>query len=364
MVWSDISMDFVEGFPRVGGKSVVLTVVDRLSKMVHFVPLGHPYTALTVAQAFFDNIVKLHGFPSSIVSDRDPVFTSTLWSELFTLAGVKLRLSSAFRPQTDGQSEVANRVLGVYLRCLAGDRPRSWLRWLPWAEYCFNTSYQSALRTTPFQVVYGREPPTLASYQPGLARVVAVDKQLQHRDVFLAEIKERLLQAQDYMKTSHDRLHREVAFAVGDWVWLRLHHRTAVGITDGSKGKLAPRFYGPFQVIEKIGSVAYRLRLPPKSRIHDVFHVVFLKKHTGDLPAAPVALPPIAHGRALPVLAKVLRATPAHNSWNLLVQWEGRSPAEATWEPLTDFKERYPTFKLEDELFGQVLWTHSLGRSM
>ena len=146
--------------------------------MVHFVPLGHPYTALTVAQAFFDNIVKLHGFPSSIVSDRDPVFTSTLWSELFTLAGVKLRLSSAFRPQTDGQSEVANRVLGVYLRCLAGDRPRSWLRWLPWAEYCFNTSYQSALRTTPFQVVYGREPPTLASYQPGLARVVAVDKQL------------------------------------------------------------------------------------------------------------------------------------------------------------------------------------------
>jgi len=193
----------------VGGKSVVLTVVDRFSKMVHFVPLGHPYTALRVAQAFFDSIVKLHGFPSSIVSDRDPVFTSTLWTELFHLAGVKLRLSSAFRPQTDGQSEVANGVLDVYLRCLAGDRPRSWLRWLPWAEYCFNTSYQSALRTTPFQVVYGREPPTLASYQPGLARVVAVDKQLQHRDVFLAEIKERLLQAQDYMKTSHDKLHRD-----------------------------------------------------------------------------------------------------------------------------------------------------------
>jgi len=121
-VWSDIAMDFVEGFPKVGGKSVVLTVVDRFSKMVHFVPLGHPYTALSVAQAFFDNIIRLHGFPCSIVSDRDPVFTSTLWTELFSLAGVKLRLSSAFRPQTDGQSEVANRVLGVYLRCLAGDR--------------------------------------------------------------------------------------------------------------------------------------------------------------------------------------------------------------------------------------------------
>jgi hypothetical protein len=118
-------MDFVEGFPKVGGKSVVLTVVDRFSKMAHFVPLGHPYTALTVAQAFFDNIVKLQGFPCPIVSDRDPVFTSKLWKELFSLAGVQLRLGSAFRPQTDGQSEVTNRVLGVYLRCLAGDRPRS-----------------------------------------------------------------------------------------------------------------------------------------------------------------------------------------------------------------------------------------------
>ena len=95
------------------------------------------------------------------MSDRDPVFTSTLWTELFSLAGVKLRLSSAFRPQTDGQSEVANRVLGMYLRCLVGDRPRSWLRWLPWAEYCFNTSYQTALRATPFEVFYGRPPPSL-----------------------------------------------------------------------------------------------------------------------------------------------------------------------------------------------------------
>jgi len=257
-------------------------------------------------------------------------------------------------------------VLGVYLRCLAGDRPRSWLRWLPWAEFCFNTLYQSALRTTPFQVVYGRMPPSLASYQPGLARVVAVDKQLQQRDAFLAEIRERLLQAQDYMKASHDKAHREVVFAADDWVWLRLHQRSAAGITDGSKGKLAPRFYGPFQVLERIGSVAYRLRLPPKARIHDVFHVVFLKKYHGEPPTSIIALPPIAHGRVLPVPAKVLRATPARDSWDLLVQWDGRSPAEATWEPLPEFKGKYPSFKLEDELFGRggVLWTPSLARNI
>jgi hypothetical protein len=130
-VWMDISMDFVEGFPKVGGKSVVMTVVDRLSKYAHLFPLGHPYSATSVAKAFFDQVVRLHGVPASIISDRDPIFTNTIWQELFRLSGTRLHLSSAFRPQTDGQSEVSNCIIVVYLRCLAGDRPRSWLRWLP-----------------------------------------------------------------------------------------------------------------------------------------------------------------------------------------------------------------------------------------
>lgn len=183
-VWSDIAMDFTEAFPKVGGKSVVLTVVDRFSKYAHFIALGHPYTASSVARVFFDHIVKLHGFPCSIVSDRDPVFTSTFWTELFHLSGTKLLLSSPFHPQTDGQSEVTNRTITMYLRCLAGDRPCSWLQWLPWAEYCYNTSYQTAFGSTPFQVVYGRTPPTLVTYQGGSARVPSVDQQLRTRDEF------------------------------------------------------------------------------------------------------------------------------------------------------------------------------------
>lgn len=97
-IWEDIAMDFVEGLPRANGKSVILIVIDRLSKFAHFIPLGHPYIAHSVAHVFFDEVVRLHGIPSSIVSDRDPVFTSTFWQELFRLSGVELHLSSAFHP--------------------------------------------------------------------------------------------------------------------------------------------------------------------------------------------------------------------------------------------------------------------------
>jgi len=176
-VWADISMDFVEGLPKVGGKSVVLTVVDRFSKYAHFIALGHPYTASSVARAFFDGIVRLHGFPSSIVSDRDPVFTGHVWRDLFKMAGVKLRMSTAFHPQTDGQSEVVNKVIAMYLRCVTGDRPRAWVDWLAWAEYCYNTSFHTALRATPFEVGYGRLPPPILPYTPGTAKTEAADPQ-------------------------------------------------------------------------------------------------------------------------------------------------------------------------------------------
>ncbi|KAF0888484.1 hypothetical protein E2562_014721 [Oryza meyeriana var. granulata] len=112
MVWANIGLDFVEALPKVGGKSVILTVVDRFSKYCHFIPLAHPYTAETVAQAFFNDIVRLHGISQSMVSDRDPVFTSKFWSELMCLSGAKLHMTSAFHPQSDGQTEATNKRSG------------------------------------------------------------------------------------------------------------------------------------------------------------------------------------------------------------------------------------------------------------
>ena len=130
-IWTDIALDFVEALPCVGGKSIILTVVDRFSKYCHFIPLAHPYSAESVAQAFFHDIVRLHGVPQSMVSYRDPVFTSTFWRELMRLVGTRLHMMMAFHPRSNGQSEAANRVIVMYLRCYTGDRPRQWLRWLP-----------------------------------------------------------------------------------------------------------------------------------------------------------------------------------------------------------------------------------------
>jgi protoheme ferro-lyase len=120
-------MDFIEALPRVSGKSVTLTIVDRFTKYYHFIPMAHPYSAESVAQAFFSDIVRLHGIPQSIVSDRDPVFTSIFCKELMRLASIKLHITTAFQPQSDGQTEAANKVVIMYLCYLTGNHPRQWL---------------------------------------------------------------------------------------------------------------------------------------------------------------------------------------------------------------------------------------------
>lgn len=116
----------------------------------HFIPFDHPYTASSVALVFFNDIVRLQGFPESIVSDWDPMFTGHVWRDLFKLAGVQLRMSSTFHPQTDGQSKAVNKTIAMYLRCITGDRPCTWMDWLSWVELCYNKAYHSVLRKTPF----------------------------------------------------------------------------------------------------------------------------------------------------------------------------------------------------------------------
>jgi hypothetical protein len=150
-------------------------------------------------------------------------------------------------------------------------------------------------------VVYGRDPPPLIKYEAGSSHVAVVDAQLRDRDEFLEEIRDRLRFSQDIMKATTDKKRRMKEFSVGDWVWFRLQHRSAAGITPQNPTKLSPRYFGPYKIVDRIGEVAYRLLLPAKARIHDVFHVTLLKKFDGTPPNEIVPLPPIQHGRVLPV---------------------------------------------------------------
>jgi len=266
------------------------------------------------------------------------------------LVGTKLHMMSAFHPQSDGQTEAANRVIVMYLRCFTGDRPRQWLCWLPWAEYIYNTSYQSSLHETPFRVVYGRDPPTIRSYEPGETRVAAVAQEMEAREAFLADVRNRLEQAQAVQRRYYDRQHRPVSYQVGEWDLLRLRQRAAASLPRTTTGKLKPRFVGPYRVTELINEVAVRLELPQGARLHDVFHVGVLKKFVGTPPASPPALPAIHHGAVVPEPLRVERTRLARGVRQVLVHWRGETAESATWEDLDDFRDKYPAFQLEDEL--------------
>lgn len=249
-------MDFIEGLPTSHGFSVILVVVDRFSKYDHFLPLSHPYSASQVATIFLANVFKLHGMPKTIVSDRDPIFTSSFWQELFHLQGISLAFSSAYHPQSDGQTEALNKCLETFLRCYAGTKPKEWSVWLPMAEWWYNTNHHSSTGFTPFEAVYGYSPPTLLSYIPGTTANLAVDTQLRDRNKIINLLKEHLLLAQNRMKLQADKHRTKREFQEGDWVYLRLQPYQQKSVSMRKNLKLSPRFYGPFRILKKIGTVA------------------------------------------------------------------------------------------------------------
>ncbi|XP_017416580.1 uncharacterized protein LOC108327382 [Vigna angularis] len=183
--WVDLSLDFITDLPLFQGYTVILVVVDRFSKGAHFGMLPVHFTSFKVAQLFLEMVSKYHGFPRILVSDRDPIFISKFWRELFRLCGTKLRMSTSFHPETDGQTKVLNRVLEQYLRSMVHNKPNDWEKYLGLVEWCYNTTIHSATGMSPFQVMYEKEPPSIPQYFAGSSSVDAVDSLLSTRQDML-----------------------------------------------------------------------------------------------------------------------------------------------------------------------------------
>ncbi|WVZ96422.1 hypothetical protein U9M48_042060 [Paspalum notatum var. saurae] len=277
--WEEIGMDFIVGLPRTqSGFDSIWVVVDRLTKVAHFIPVKTTYSGAKLAELYMSRIVCLHGVPKKIVSDRGTQFTSHFWKRLHESMGTKLNFSSAYHPQTDGQTERTNQILEDMLRACAIQYGTSWDKSLPYAEFSYNNSYQASIKMSPFQALYGRRCRTPLHWdQPGEKQLfgpgIIEDAERQVR-----MIRENLRIAQTRQKSYADNRRRDLEFAVGDYVYLKVSpirglRRFKV------KGKLAPRYIGPFKIIDRKGEVAYQLELPDRlSGVHNVFHISQLKK--------------------------------------------------------------------------------------
>jgi Integrase core domain len=214
--WVSIGMDFITGLPKSKGFEVILVVVDKLTKYGHFISLTHSFTASTVAQVFMDNIYKLYGLPTSIISDRDLIFTSRFWKELMAKLGVSLNISIVYHPQTDGQTEKLNQCLEMYLRAMIFDKRSKWINYLNLVEWWYNTTWHSAIKTTPFTAFYGYAPPMLAMASAPRSQVECVNEFLSDKQYTLLQLKENLRKAQERMRKNEVKNRSERKFYVGD----------------------------------------------------------------------------------------------------------------------------------------------------
>ena len=248
-VWDDVSMDFITGLPQPRGYTTIMVVVDRLSKYAHFAALPTRFDALRVAHMFVNMVVRHHGFPKTLVSDRDSVFLNAVWEEILRLSGTKLNFTTAYHPQSNGQTEIRNKGLEQYLRAFTADKPSTWSNFLPWAELALNCFHHAALGTSLFRALYGREPPLLVGAPPSAKTPPNVADLIRERGELLIELRENLKKAQQRMSVVANRRRRHLEFEVGYFVWLKLQPYRQHSVAKPLSAKLARRFYGPFEIM-------------------------------------------------------------------------------------------------------------------
>lgn len=281
--WEDISMDFVLGLPRTRkGRDSVFVVVDRFSKMAHFIPCHKTDDATHIADLFFREIVRLHGVPNTIVSDRDAKFLSHFWRTLWAKLGTKLLFSTTCHPQTDGQTEVVNRTLSTMLRAVLKKNIKMWEDCLPHIEFAYNRSLHSTTKMCPFQIVYGLLPRAPIDLMP-LPSSEKLNFDATRRAELMLKLhettKENIERMNARYKFASDKGRKEINFEPGDLVWLHLRKER---FPELRKSKLLPRADGPFKVLEKINDNAYRLDLPADFGVSPTFNIADLKPYLGE----------------------------------------------------------------------------------
>jgi len=284
--------------------------------------------------------------PQSMVSDREKVFTSTVWAELFKMEGVQLKYSTSYHPQTDGQTERVNQCLEMYLRCAISEVPRQWKSWLSQAEFWYNTTFHSALGCTPFKALYGYDP-TIGALpdstvipHPSIAEFVA-DRQFQS-----SVLRDHLARAQVRMKLSADRHRTDVNFQVGDKVFLKLQPYIQTSVASRPFPKLAMKYYGPYTILERVGNTAYKLDLPADSLVHPTFHVSQLKAFRPDFTPVYSNLPHSVDLLAENVVPEEVLDRRLVKKGNaaipqVLIKWTTLPASSATWEDYNVVQQRF-----------------------
>ncbi|GJZ54481.1 putative reverse transcriptase domain-containing protein [Tanacetum coccineum] len=341
--------DLVTKLPKSSsGYDAIWVIVDRLTKSAHFLPIREDYKTEKLARIYINEIVARHGVPVSIISDRDGRFASHLWQALQKALGTKLNMSTTYHPETDGQSERTIQTLEDMLRACVMDFGGSWDTHLPLVEFSYNNSYHKSIKCAPFEALYGRKcrSPVIWA-EVGESQLIGPEI-VQETTEKVVQIKERLKTARSRQKSYADKRRKPLEFKVGDRVLLKVSPWKGV-VRFGKKGKLAPRYVGPFEIVECVGPVAYRLRLPQElSCIHDTFHVSNLKKCLAESDVQ-VPLEEIEIDENLrfikdpiEIVERDMKKLKRRRIPLVKVCWNSRQGAEYTWEREDQFKTKYP----------------------